>query len=201
MIRLLRPLAGPLEPIRLETPRLYLRPPAERDWRAWARIREESRDFLTPWEPTWPADALTREAFRRRLRRNAEEWREGTACSLLIFAKSGDALLGGITLSHVRRGVAQMASLGYWIGARHARRGYMTEALGAVIRFAFEDLGLHRLEAACLPTNAASERLLLKCGFRQEGFARRYLRIDGTWHDHLLFGLVREDVSAEQRAE
>ncbi len=196
MIRLLRPLSGPLEPVRLETPRLYLRPPAERDWRAWARIREESRAFLTPWEPTWPADALTREAFRRRLRRNAEEWRQGTACSLLIFARDSDALLGGITLSHLRRGVAQMASLGYWIGARYARRGYMTEALQAVIRFAFDDLGLHRLEAACLPTNAASEGLLLKCGFRQEGYARRYLRINGQWHDHLLFGLVREDVDS-----
>ena len=101
--------------------------------------------------------------------------------------------MGGVTLSNVRRGVAQAASVGYWIGERFARQGYMTEAVLAVVEFAFEELGLHRVEAACLPENDASRSLLLKVGFRQEGYARQYLRINGKWQDHLLFEMLRDD--------
>ena len=104
-----------------------------------------------------------------------------------------DALLGGITFSNVRRGVAQSASLGYWIGAPHAHQGYMTEALSAVLDFAFDHLALHRVEAACLPDNEASQGLLLKIGFQDEGYARQYLRINGRWQDHRLFALLKGD--------
>src|SRR5690606_8353507 len=104
-----------------------------------------------------------------------------------ILRREDNALLGGITLSNVRRGVAQAGTLGYWIGRPYARQGFMSEALAAVVNYGFEQQGLHRLEAACLPTNEASRRALLRTGFREEGYARRYLRIHGEWQDHLLF--------------
>lgn len=191
---------SPAERLRLDSGRVYLRPPAHADWRDWADLRAESRDFLTPWEPTWPYDALTRSAFRRRLRAYKAEIRQGTSFSFLVFRVSDHALLGGVTVSNLRRGVAQSASLGYWIGARHSRQGYMTDALARVLQFAFNDLGLHRVEAACLPHNAASMSLLAKCGFREEGHAREYLRINGRWQDHLLFAILRDEFVAKSRA-
>lgn len=193
-MRLLRPLSGsPPPPARLMGRRVYLRQPEDRDWRPWADLRTVSREFLVPWEPTWPSDALTREAFRRRLRRYGIDWREDAGYNFFIFLQNDNRLLGGITLGNVRRGVAQAGTLGYWIGKPHARQGHMSDALRAIIAFGFQTLQLHRLEAACLPTNAASQGVLRKLGFRQEGYARRYLRINGEWHDHLLFALLAEE--------
>ena len=179
--------------VRLEAERVYLRPGRGRDWRAWAALRDQSRDFLTPWEPTWPADALSRRAYIRRLRRQIHEWRQDEAYSFLIFHKANHALLGGIGVANIRRGVAQMASLGYWIGQPHARQGYMTESVRTVVRFGFNQLGLHRIEAVCLPTNIASKHLLERVGFTLEGYARAYLRIDGAWQDHLMFAMLKEE--------
>jgi len=172
---------------------VYLRPPRYSDWRSWAALREQSRSFLVPWEPTWPADALSRAAFRRRQRLIALEWHEDSGYSFLIFRRADHKLLGGVTLSNVRRGIAQTASLGYWIGGPFAHQGYMTAALQCLLPFAFDRLGLHRIEAACLPHNEASRRLLEKIGFKQEGLARGYLRINGTWQDHVLYALLRDD--------
>jgi ribosomal-protein-alanine N-acetyltransferase len=179
--------------LRLRHKRVYLRPPVQRDWREWAALRAESREFLVPWEPTWPYDALTRGAFRRRLKIYRSEARQGSSYSLLIFRSADDAMLGGVTLSNLRRGVAQSASLGYWIGENYKRQGYMTESIAAALNLAFMRLGLHRVEAACLPDNQASRALLLKCGFEEEGHAREYLRIDGRWQDHLLFAILRRN--------
>jgi ribosomal-protein-alanine N-acetyltransferase len=172
---------------------LYLRAPEMRDFEAWTKLREVSRAFLTPWEPTWPADDLRRYAFRARIRRYGEEIARDEAYPFLIFREGDDALLGGLTLGQVRRGVAQCATLGYWIGAPHAGQGHMTRAVLAATRFAIGQLRLHRIEAACLPQNTASMRLLKRCGFQQEGYARAYLRINGTWQDHLLFALLESD--------
>ncbi len=177
----------------MERARIYLRPPRQRDWKIWSGVREESREFLVPWEPTWPYDALTRGSFRRRVRAYAQEMRHGTGYSFLIFRKQDNALLGGATLSNIRRGVAQTASLGYWIGQSYARQGYMSEALSALLDFGFEHLGMHRIEAACLPQNEASKTLLNKLGFSEEGYARQYLRINGSWQDHVLFAILRND--------
>ncbi len=177
----------------LEGSRVYLRQPRPSDWTAWAKLRAESRDFLVPWEPTWPSDALTRAAFRQRLRRYARESREDAGYAFFILRRSGDELLGGLTLSNVRRGISQSCSVGYWVGKHHARQGHMSDALGAVLPFVFEELGLRRLEAACLPNNEASTALLRKTGFTQEGYARGYLCINGTWSDHLLFALLAGD--------
>lgn len=177
-------------------PRLYLRPPRYRDWRGWANLRAISRDFLAPWEPTWPNDTLTRRAFLRRIRQQAAESRDDHAYGFFIFRKKDDALLGGVTIADVRRGVAMSCSLGYWTGEPYVRQGYMTEALTCLLPFIFDTLGLNRVEAACLPTNVASQGLLKKLGFQEEGYAREYLRINGVWHDHVLFALLANDYRA-----
>jgi [ribosomal protein S5]-alanine N-acetyltransferase len=170
-----------------------LRVPEVGDHAQWADLRMRSRAFLTPWEPTWPPDDLTRAAFRGRIKRYAREIAADHAYPFFVFRADDGALLGGVTLSNMRRGVAQSASLGYWIGAPFARQGYMTAAVDTLAKFAFASLHLHRVEAACLPSNAASIALLKKCGFGQEGRARGYLKITGAWQDHLLFARVNED--------
>ena|SRR5579872_1080665 len=172
---------------------VFLRSPQLIDYAEWAALREESRAFLTPWEPSWPVDDLTRAAFRRRLKRYAEDQRTDQAYAFLIFRSDDSALVGGLTLANIRRGVAQAGSIGYWVGAPHNRRGYMSAAVHALMPFAFDTLRLHRLEAACIPSNAASIRLLEKCGFKREGYARDYLCINGVWQDHLLYGRLKGD--------
>ena len=171
---------------------VVLRAPQMSDYAEWASLREASRAFLTPWEPTWPVDDLTRAAFRRRLRRYADDVRTDQSYAFFVFGEQDDVLVGGITLANVRRGVAQAGSLGYWIGAPYARRGYMTAAVAALIPYAFSTLRLHRLEAACIPTNAASVSLLEKTGFEREGYAREYLCINGQWQDHLLYARLKD---------
>lgn len=193
LLRLPRFLAGAAPALHLADGRVVLRPPERGDWRPWSELRAESRRFLTPWEPTWSLDSLTRTAFRRRLQRYVADWRADQGYSFFLCRIEDGALLGGIGLSNVRRGVAETASLGYWVGERHARRGYMTAGLALALDFAFGRLKLHRVEAACLPHNGPSRGLLLKTGFREEGYAREYLCIDGRWQDHVLFGLLREE--------
>ncbi len=171
---------------------VVLRTPQMTDYPEWAELREASRDFLTPWEPTWPTDDLTRSAFRRRIRRYSEDIRTDQGYAFLVFRKSDGVLVGGLTLANIRRGVAQAGSLGYWMGLPYVRQGCMTAAVRAVIPFALEKLRLHRLEAACIPTNAGSIRLLEKNGFVREGYAREYLCINGIWQDHLLFARLKD---------
>ena len=172
---------------------IYLRTPVAADFKEWAQLRAESRSFLTPWEPLWPNDDLTRTAFRRRLRRYQREIRDDQGYPFFMFRAGDDVLVGGLTLTHVRRGVSQSCMLGYWMGASHADRGYMTNGVRAILPFIFETLKLHRVEAACLPHNVASIKLLEKVGFTREGHARNYLCINGQWQDHLLYARVFED--------
>ena len=171
-----------------------LRAPQSTDYAEWVAVREASRDFLVPWEPTWPDDDLTRGAFRRRLKRYAEDQRSDLAYAFLIFRNEDNALVGGLTLANIRRGVAQAGSIGYWTGAPFAGKGYMTAAVRALIPFCFQTLRLNRLEAACIPGNTASIRLLEKTGFKREGYARGYLCINGIWQDHLLYARLQSDL-------
>ena len=176
--------------LRLEGDLVRLRPPRPADYAEWSVLRASSRDFLQPWEPTWPADDLTRAAFKRRLSAYAHDMERGLAYPFLVFRADDSRMVGGITLSNIRRGVAQMGSIGYWVGEPHTRQGYTVAAVQQVTRFAFNRLGLHRVEAACIPTNDGSRAVLARAGFRQEGMALAYLRINGVWRDHLLFGLL-----------
>lgn len=181
---------APESGLRVEGEGVWLRPPRAGDFADWRELRAQNRAFLQPWEPTWPADDLSRVAFRRRLLAYARDREIGLAYPFFVFRASDDALAGGITLSNVRRGVAQMGSVGYWCGRPYTRQGLTLAAVRALSEFAFRTLGLHRLEAACIPDNMASRTLLLKAGFKEEGFAQAYLKINGGWRDHVLFGLV-----------
>lgn len=172
---------------------VMLRPPRVGDYQAWADLRESSRDYLQPWEPAWPDDDLTKAAYRRRLTVYAREMELGNAWPFFILDPSGRTLYGAITLSNIRRGVAETGTLGYWIGRPYSGEGYGSAAVQALARHAFRQLKLHRLEASCLPSNAPSRRVLEKSGFRLEGEAKAYLKINGAWADHLLFGLLSED--------
>ncbi len=185
---------GPL----LKGERIMLRLPTRRDFREWAALRRDSRAFLEPWEPRWATDELERSSWRNRLRRYAQDYEAGAAVSFLIFDRKTDRLIGGITLGNIRHGVSQSAHIGYWVGERHAGKGYMVEAVRLVAGYAFNTLRLHRLEAACIPSNHRSVRVLEKAGFQREGVARSFLRINGAWHDHLLFALITGDTLAEK---
>ena len=180
----------PGDSLRLQGDGIEIRPPRPSDFPEWRDLREVSRDFLQPWEPTWAEDDLTRAAWRRRLASYARDIDLGQAYPFLVFRKSDGALTGGITLSNIRRGVAQMGTVGYWCGAPFTRQGLTLSAVRTVAAFAFRTLALHRLEAACIPENAPSRRLLGQAGFSEEGLARAYLKINGEWRDHVLFGLV-----------
>jgi ribosomal-protein-alanine N-acetyltransferase len=194
-------LARALSPVEIEGKLVRLRPPGAADYTAWSKLRGDSREFLTPWEPTWAPDELSRAAFRRRLRRYTQAARDGTGYMYFVFDRRTDELLGGCQLSNIRQGVAQSAaSLGYWMGRRHAGKGLMTEAVTTLVRHAFDRMGFHRVEAACLPTNVASRRVLTKAGFTAEGTARKYLKINGEWQDHLLFAIIAGDPIAPTKA-
>ncbi|HEX5999214.1 MAG TPA: GNAT family protein [Hyphomicrobiaceae bacterium] len=177
--------------------RVYLRYPTMQDYPAWAELRALSRQHLIPWEPQWSRDELTRSSFRRRLRLTQRESRDDLGYAYMIFADTPLRLVGGLNVSNVRRGIAQTASIGYWIGAPYAGRGLMTDAVRAVTHYAFASLRLNRLEAACLPNNAASMRVLQNAGFQLEGRARQYLKIDGQWRDHNLFAVLHDDPRPE----
>ena len=181
--------AGPV----IEGRGVVLRPPRLADYTAWSTLRDSSRDYLQPWEPAWPEDDLTRAAYRRRLGIYAREMELGNAFPFFIFEADTESLVGAITLSNVRRGVAETGVLGYWIGRPYAGLGHATGAVQAMAHYAFDTLHLHRLEAACLPSNKPSRRVLEKAGFRVEGEARAYLKINGVWADHILFGLLSDE--------
>jgi ribosomal-protein-alanine N-acetyltransferase len=181
------------ERLSLEGDGVTLRPPRMADFREWAELRDGSRGFLQPWEPTWPHDDLTRSAYRRRLSLYARDRDLGHGHAFFVFRDEDGALVGGVNLRNIMRGVAQSAQIGYWAGEPYARQGHISAGVLSVTRFAFRTLGLHRMEAACCTDNDASRRLLLKVGFQQEGLARGYLKINGKWRDHLLFGRIADD--------
>ena len=179
--------------VRIRTSRIVLRPPQHSDFRLWTALRRQSADFLTPWEPTWSPDHLTRRSFTNRVYWAGRSIAGGTAVPLFLFRQEDEALLGAITLDNIRRGPAQAGSLGYWIGEPFARQGYMSEAVRAVVAHGFEALDLSRIESACLPENAASRGVLERCGFKYEGVAQSYLQIAGRWRTHVLYANLRSD--------
>lgn len=183
----------------LKGSRINLRLPEPNDHREWASLRQTSRAFLEPWEPRWSPDELERSAWRQRIRRYREDFEQGLAVAFFIFENRSGRLVGGITVGNIRHGVSQSGQIGYWIGERYAGQGFMLEAVRLVIGFAFETLRLHRIEAACIPDNARSVRVLEKAGFQREGLLRSYLRINGSWQDHYLYALICDDRGGKAR--
>lgn len=178
---------------------VVLRTPTRRDYQEWASLRGESRAFLEPWEPLWSADELTVTAYRSRLARYAREARENSSFTFFLFSGEGQTLYGGMSLGHIRRGVAQSGTIGYWMGERYAGRGLMRRGVELIKMFAFDVQNLHRIEAACLPHNERSIHLLEKSGFQREGLLRGYLKIAGRWEDHVLYSALAEDWLSQRR--
>jgi ribosomal-protein-alanine N-acetyltransferase len=179
--------------IRLDTERLTLRAPHHADFHNWTGLRRNSAEFLQPWEPAWADDHLSRRAFTNRVYWAQRSIGAETALPLFLIRRDDDMLIGAITLDNIRRGPAQAGTLGYWVGEGFARAGYMREAIEAVVHHAFHRMDLSRIEAACLPENAASRGLLEKTGFKYEGVAQSYLQIAGRWRTHVLYAALRSD--------
>ena len=194
MRRLVIAIQSLLSKKKLTGERVFLRPPKRRDALKWQKLRMSSKSFLAPWEPSWDSSSCTRRAYLRYFKNSNYLANMDRAYSFLIFKTDDKTLLGGINVGNVRRGVAQSASLGYWIGEKHSRNGYMKEALKLLIPSLFIDLRLNRIEAATLEENIASKNLLKKIGFKKEGVLRKYLKINGAWRDHILYGLLENDL-------
>lgn len=179
--------------VKITTSRLTLRPPMHSDFKKWKEVRYSSKDFLTPWEPRWARDHLTRKSFANRVYWSKRAINQGTGLPLLLLDHGANQLYGAITLDNIRRGPTQSGTLGYWVGEEYARRGYMTEAINAVVQYAFTELDLSRIESACLADNKPSRGVLEKCGFKYEGVAQAYIQIDGRWRTHVLYSALRYD--------
>ena len=179
--------------VRIETERLTLRLPNHSDFHAWASLRQSSRDFLTPWEPSWAQDHLTRKSFTNRVHWAQRAVSSGSGLPLFMVRRNDQTLVGAITLDNIVRGPSQSGTLGYWVGEAHTRQGYMKEAIVALSHYAFNSMDLSRIQAACLPENAASRGALEKTGFKYEGVAQSYLQINGRWRNHVIYSCLRSD--------
>ncbi|MEM7289050.1 MAG: GNAT family protein [Pseudomonadota bacterium] len=172
---------------------LFFAQPSMDHFEAWLEVRTHSQQFLQPWEPSWPDDDLSLIGYRRRLRAYERHRQSGWGRTFFLFDGNNRELLGGVSLTRISYGMSMSTTLGYWMGERHANQGIMKKSVPAILSFAFDDLGLKRVEAACLPENQRSRHLLRKCGFRQEGYAKEYLEINGKREDHVLFGILASD--------
>lgn len=177
----------------LKSKHIYLRFPMLDDYEEWAKLRTESRTFLEPWEPLWPSDAHTLERYKFHLERYIEGRKNGQFFVFFVFSNENNRLIGGISLGNIRRGVVQTGEIGYWCGEKYSGHGFMHESLELMIDFAFQQLKLHRLLAASIPTNKRSIALLEKCGFVREGLMRSYVKIHGQWQDHYLYSLLENE--------
>lgn len=187
------PLSRRLPPITLTGPRIYLCPPKWDDCTDWIAVRTRNESALKPYEPVWPDKCLTPSFFRARLRRQYRDWHDHLARYFLIRLQDTNALIGGININHICLGAARHGSLGYWLDRDHQGQGYMGEAIGCVLDYAFKGMHFQRIQAACIPENEKSMRILRHAGFTEEGFARAYLQINGMWRDHHLFAITAQD--------
>jgi len=177
----------------IETEKCQLRLPILSDFEEWVFLRKKSEKFLGPWEPERVKNFYSLQSFKARIKWSKNKHLENKALPVFIFRREDEALIGAITLDNIRRGPSQSGSVGYWIGEPFAKKGYMSEALYSIVFHAFRELDLSRIEAATLPENKASRRLLEKVGFKYEGVAQSYLQIAGRWRNHVLYSLLRKD--------
>ena len=178
-----------------------MRPLAANDFREWSEVRRRNHDWLTVWEPSrQPHHAdpvLDRSAFTARCLQRDRDRASGTAYQFALFLDQHVA--GEVNINNVVRGAMQSATIGYWIDQAHAGQGYVAEAVVVVLQFAFEQLGLHRVEICIVPRNERSRRIVEKLGIRDEGVALRYLEINGVWEDHIRYGITVEEWNDRRR--
>lgn len=172
---------------------VLLRPPQYSDWIDWSKVREVNKLYLQPWEPLWSPGELERSSFVKRVRMFEKLSTNDEAYSFLIFKNENTEFIGELNISNIQRGIIQSCSIGYWIAKKYEGRGMMSESLELVKSFIFDHLKLHRIEAACLPHNSPSLKVLLKNGFKIEGTARKLLKINNKWQDHTVFSYLYED--------
>ncbi len=181
--------------IKFEGKTIILRMPDVGDCQAWTKLRELSASFLMPWEPLWPHDAVSSSFYMRQWRRFSRRWIQDREYAFLIFRRQPNGqeggLLGGITITDIKRSVYQVGTLGYWMGAPFAGQGVMREAISLLLPFAYQQLGLHRLEATVMPENERSIRLLRSLGFREVGLSKQNMQIEGAWRDQIIFEKTR----------
>jgi [ribosomal protein S5]-alanine N-acetyltransferase len=189
-----------LAPIRLYGRRIVLRPLAPSDFRTWSDVRQRNADWLTVWEPSrqahQPDPTTDRSAFASRCLQRDRDRAAGTAFQFGIFIDQ--QIAGEVNLNNVIRGAMQSCTIGYWIDQAHAGHGYTAEGVVLVMQFAFEQLGLHRVEICIVPRNHRSRRIMEKLDIRDEGIAQRYLEINGVWEDHIRFGMTTEEWSVRR---
>jgi [ribosomal protein S5]-alanine N-acetyltransferase len=187
---------------RLTTDRLVLRPPRTDDVPALRVALRKNTVHLRRWSvsPAPGEDPSSLTSVSRAVLRYRKEWKAGLAYVLVLSLREDEReIIGRVALGGIQRGAYLNGHLGYWIDAEHEGRGLMTEAVGAATTFAFTSLGLHRVQAAVMPNNSGSQRVLEKAGYRKEGFALRYLCIAGTWEDHILYAVTEEEWSPPTR--
>lgn len=193
--------AAALGPV-LHGRRVMLRPLRASDFHAWQEVRRRCADWLLKWEPRRPAGypdpAEDRRAFEARCDVRDRDRANGMSYGFGIFL--GDRFIGEINLNNLQRGASQSAYVGYWIDESHAGHAYMSESVIVLAKFAFEELGLHRLQISIIPRNRASRRVVEKLELRDEGIAVRYLEINGVWEDHVRYAITAEEW-AERRRE
>ena len=173
--------------------KVILRPPQYSDWKAWADERKKNKLYLQPWEPLWSINELERSSFVKRVRMFERLSHNDQAYSFLIFTSDNEDFIGEVNISNVQRGIIQSCTIGYWIAKDCEGKGMMSESLGLVKEFIFNELKLHRIEAACLPHNMPSLKVLLKNGFIKEGTARKLLKINDKWQDHTVLSFILDD--------
>jgi len=172
---------------------VQLRAPKWADFEAWVDLRRANRDHLQPWEPTWKDEHLRRQNYKARLAQFKTMIAADTGYPFHVFRADDNRLVGACNLTYIRRGSLQCAHIGYWIGQEFSRNGFARASVRAAMRFAFDDLGLHRISAAVQVENEASIKLLESTGFTQEGVARSYLKVDGQWQDHVIYARLSSD--------
>ena len=177
---------------KLYTDRLQVRllEPHEAD--LMVRFRHENRDYLEPWEPLRRPDFFTEGFWEIHLRLTLRDFRESASACFVLLSPSEDEVLGVCNYTNIVRGTFQSCQLGYALAEKHQRKGLMFEALSMTNAYMFDDLGLHRIMAGYLPHNERSGNLLNRLGFEKEGLARKYLKINGRWEDHLLTSLIND---------
>jgi len=173
--------------------KVILRPPQYSDWKAWADERKKNKLYLQPWEPLWSINELERSSFVKRVRMFERLSHNDQAYSFLIYKSDNEDFIGEVNISNVQRGIIQSCTIGYWIAKDCEGKGMMSESLELVKEFIFNELKLHRIEAACLPHNIPSLKLLLKNGFIKEGTARKLLKINDKWQDHTVLSFILDD--------
>jgi ribosomal-protein-alanine N-acetyltransferase len=173
--------------------KVILRPPQYSDWKVWADERKKNKLYLQPWEPLWSINELERSSFVKRVRMFERLSHNDQAYSFLIYKSDNEDFIGEVNISNVQRGIIQSCTIGYWIAKDCEGKGMMSESLELVKEFIFNELKLHRIEAACLPHNIPSLKLLLKNGFIKEGTARKLLKINDKWQDHTVLSFILDD--------